>query len=472
MESTTKGKFFSSAVQAFAVQILGVLFFYITSISLSKNDFGVFSWSNAIALTIVTLLSCGLEQVVVRRVAASKSSDWAASAYFFHALVSAIVAMAVLGVISYTAESDAKEKTTLLLVFVAQALLFIAIPLKQFLNAKERFGPYAVTALVSNAGKVVAALYLWWQSLVTLQTVIAVLIFFSALELVALLVYTIFFTELKFGLRLIAYKKLLKEALPQYISIIFDASLGRLDWIMLGLLSTNVVTADYSFAYRAFEVAKLPVFIIAPIILARLARAMNKRTGKEQTHAQIGALLKAESFLSMLLPLTLCFLWSPVVDFVTGGKYGTANETIFILLSLCIPLQFLINLFWSMCFTSKKYKLVSYATIGTAIVNLALNVILIPKYNGVGAAVAFLVATVLQFAGYYFIVYKTIAYYSLRPLFIFSAIAGVSFLIAYNVTEHTVLRLAIVVFSYLAISLGLKQIGRQQLLAIKAFTKK
>ena len=91
MESTTKGKFFSSAVQAFAVQILGVLFFYITSITLSKNDFGLFSWSNAIALTIVTLLSCGLEQVVVRRVAASKSSDWAASAYFFHALVSAIV---------------------------------------------------------------------------------------------------------------------------------------------------------------------------------------------------------------------------------------------------------------------------------------------------------------------------------------------------------------------------------------------
>jgi O-antigen/teichoic acid export membrane protein len=74
--------FFSSGLQAIAIQVLGSLFFYFISVYLTKTDFGAISWINAVCLFITTLLGFGLEQVVVRRIAASNRSDWAAGAFF------------------------------------------------------------------------------------------------------------------------------------------------------------------------------------------------------------------------------------------------------------------------------------------------------------------------------------------------------------------------------------------------------
>jgi len=79
-------KIFSSGLQAISVQILGGVFFYFISIYISKDEFGIISWTNAVSVFLTTILGFGLEQVVVRRIAASKRSDWAAAAFFIHSI--------------------------------------------------------------------------------------------------------------------------------------------------------------------------------------------------------------------------------------------------------------------------------------------------------------------------------------------------------------------------------------------------
>ena len=47
----------SAGAQAIAQQVLAVLFFYILSICLPKDDFGIVSWCNAVAFVITIILS-------------------------------------------------------------------------------------------------------------------------------------------------------------------------------------------------------------------------------------------------------------------------------------------------------------------------------------------------------------------------------------------------------------------------------
>src|SRR3569833_1734104 len=86
---------------------------------------------------------------------------------------------------------------------------------------------------------------------------------------------------------------------------------------------------------------------------------------------------------------------------MTNGKYGASNATEFSILSLCIPLQFFINLLWSLSFGAKRYKQVSSITVICAIGNIILNVLVIHKFGGIGEAAAFLTTMVLQAGLYY-----------------------------------------------------------------------
>ncbi|MEI9943374.1 MAG: hypothetical protein WDN26_04065 [Chitinophagaceae bacterium] len=65
------------------------------------------------------------------------------------------------------------------------------------------------------------------------------------------------------------YFVLIKESLPLAGAVIMNVSIARIDWILLGLFTTDEQTAEYSFAYRAFELSPFPLLIIAPILLSR-----------------------------------------------------------------------------------------------------------------------------------------------------------------------------------------------------------
>ncbi len=417
-------KFFSAGVQAFAVQFLGILFFYITSICLSKNDFGIISWANAVSVTITTLLSFGLEQVVVRRIAASRSSYWAAAAYLLHSLVFSLLSLAVLGILYYFMGGASLRMAVLPWFFLVQALVFIGTPLKQFLNAQERFTPYAIIAFCSNLLKLIAGI-VWVRFFdFSIHSVLWILGVGAFAELAALLLYITRTAAFSFRVRMSAYRKLLREALPQYIAVMFDTSLARIDWILIGILCDNIATANYSFSYRAFEVAKLPIVIIGTILLPRFSRLLQKEGSLETAQKiTINQVLQIEVLLASFMMLALNIVWSPWVDALTHNKYGAGSAVTFLLLSLCIPLQFAINLMWMLCFSLRKYKAVAQSTMITALVNLIANLILIPLWKETGAAVAFLLATIIQTSLYLFYLKKYSVPLSVMPIVAFILVA-------------------------------------------------
>jgi O-antigen/teichoic acid export membrane protein len=461
-------KFFSSGLQAIAVQVLGSIFFYLISVYLSKDSFGAISWMNALSIFITTALGFGLEQVVVRRIAASNRSDWAAAAFLVHAVIGFLTALAALVLLSLCIKDPNSIYKIFPWFFIGQGLLFIGIPFKQFLNAREKFTPYGIIAVLSNSGRILAACWLTRVHQLQVHTIIMVMVCAAAAEFFALLIYITTQTNFSFKFRFQAYKKLVKEASAQYISVIFDMSLSRMDWLLLGFMGSNTVLADYSFAYRAYELSRLPMLIIAPVILPRLARFMALKTDAE-LEQRVNSFSTIELFFAMLIPLILNILWAPVVGWITGGKYGVPNAAEFLILSLCIPLQFFINLLWSLSFGAKRYKALSSITVVCAITNIVLNLVLIPMFYGIGSAIAFLVTNLLQSYLYYRQVNKHIMKISLLPPGVFLIAALLSWFLTGLLGLHFIIRLLLATGGYILAAILSKQVSKQHINNSKQF---
>lgn len=461
----------SSGLQAIAIQVLGVGFFYIISLYLTKDAFGVISWANAVAMTLTTLLSLGLEQVVIRRIAVSKDSNWPSVAFLVHALVTSTATALVLLVAAWLSPPESMTPI-LFLLFLAQALLFIAAPVKQYLNGRERFAPYGVIALCSNGLKLLLAWYATWSGHLSVYAVAWILTGCAGLELVALLVYVRVKEHYPFRFHRRAYSKLVRESLPQYLSVIFDVGLSRMDWILLGILSTRAVTADYSFAYRAFEISKLPLLVIGTVILPRFSRILQRGLPASGFRTEWQQLFELEMFGSVCIPLVLNLIWAPGVDAITMGKYGTSNATEFLLLSVCLPLHFGINFFWTLAFAARKYRQATTITIIASAVNVLLNLALIPFYGGIGAAIAFLGASLVQFTCYALLVRRKLFIIPVTSLPVFALTGAGCYVLAWWISPNLWVRLAVALGGYFAFSLLLRRIRPVHFRVLMAYLKK
>lgn len=475
MKPSLLKNFFSSGVQAIAVQVLGIFFFFIAADYLSKDSFGIVNWANATSVILAIFVGFGLEQVVIRRIAASKSSDWAAAAYLFHTLITSVFTFLVLFLVTrlFLPGDEYYERVVYLPWFFAvQGLVYMCIPLKQFLNAKQNFTPYAVIAFVSNIVKILLVIFFVKMEVLSIPMVAMILAICGIIELFSLLIYLMVKTNFSFKFKFVAYYKLLKESFPQYISTIFDTSLSRIDWLLLGILSTTAVTADYSVAYKAFEVSRLPLAVISPILLNIFAKKMLSGARPDApTQALIQDLYTLEIFLAMLLPLTLNILWSPVVDQLFKGKYGNVNAIPFMILSLAIPLMFIINLLWTLGFSVKKYKQISFIIFLGAVLNFVLNLFLIPIYQATGAAIAFLITVASQIFFYYRLVDSLMTFSIKTPLMLY-AIGFVSYFLSGLATPYFIIRLPVAVLIYLILAVLTKSVGRRHLHTIQYLLKK
>jgi O-antigen/teichoic acid export membrane protein len=194
------------------------------------------------------------------------------------------------------------------------------------------------------------------------------------------------------------YLSLLKESLPQLGVTIFTSAMARLDWIFLGILASNIILANYSFAYKVFEVATVPLLIIAPLLIPRFTRIFKEgeadQTGDKMTDLLL--LLKLEIIIAVLIALTLNILWVPVIDFITAGKYGVVNKRTILILSACMPFLYFNNFLWTISFAKGQLRKIFNIFLICFIINLITTVALIPFLNAEGAATAYLLAVIVQ----------------------------------------------------------------------------
>ncbi len=388
-----------NSLQVIINQLCGLVIFYILSVNLIKNDFGEINWSLAVLLTIFNMLSLGIDQVVIKKIATQDNVAVIFPAYAMHVFFSGLLFYALLLIGNLFFRDFFQTHQILLALGIGKLMIYFSTVFKQLATGMGRFKNLLYMSVCSNILRSIALVIFAFLHLLSMEIVIIIFIAGDLAELLLCLLITKY--QLKFPVKyrwdMKNYMDLVKESLPQLGVSVFSTAITRMDWILLGLLSSNIILANYSFAYKVFEAASIPLLIIAPVLLTRVSKIF--QNGGEITSGQknkLLILLRFEIIIACLVALILNILWIPVIDFITDNKYGTVNKYIILILSVCMPFLYFNNFLWTISFALGNLKKIFYISLICFIFNLIATVVLIPFIKGEGAAAAYLFTLFIQ----------------------------------------------------------------------------
>jgi len=385
----------ANAIQLIVNQIFGFGIFYVLSIGLDKYNFGQINLVLAILLAVFNILSFGIDQLIIKKIATGTDVSSILSIYILHVLLTGLVFYGIILIGYYLFQSTNYTYSLLLLIGIGKLMIYFSTPFKQAVNGLERFKLLAYMSVGSNIVRCTGLIILFLFHHLSLYTVIIV---FISGDLIELLCCILFFkrsikTALSFKWNGDGYSRLLRESMPQTGVVLITSALARFDWIFIGFMVSAVKLAEYSFAYKIFEIATLPLLAIAPILIPRFTKLF------QQTDFRINdlkLLVRIEMIVAALVALALNICWSPVIDSLTSGKYGLINVKTIFILSLCMPFLYVNNFLWTIFFAQGRLKAILISFIITLMVNVGFDIILIPIFKNEGGAFAFLLACVVQ----------------------------------------------------------------------------
>jgi O-antigen/teichoic acid export membrane protein len=379
----------ANTLQLIINQLFALIIFYVLSTQLEKAGFGQINMVLAILLAVFNILSLGIDQLVIKKVAAGEDANQLLTSYCLHVIISGLLfySLLVAGYSLFSLWFSAYK--LLLLIGIGKLLIYFSMPFKQVANGLERFRLLGIISVISNIVRGLALLVLLFLHGVKLSTVVYVFIAGDALEFIFSCVLFIYQTCIK--PRLVwdwqHYINLIKAALPQAGVVVITSALARFDWIFIGLFVSPVKLAEYSFAYKVYELSAAPLLALAPLLIPRFTKMFNQANFNSD---QAKVLVRAEMMVAAFTLLILNICWTPLIDLLTAGKYGLVNQQTILILSLSTPLVYLNNFLWTMYFAQGRLKLILHSFLLAMGINVGLDLLLIPLYKNEGAAFAVL----------------------------------------------------------------------------------
>ncbi|MCL6752170.1 flippase [Nostoc sp. CCCryo 231-06] len=184
-------------------------------------------------------------------------------------------------------------------------------------------------------------------------------------------------------------KTLLKESLPLIFSGFAIMIFMKIDQVMLGQMTGNNEVGIYSAAVRISEIW----YFIPAAIVSSVAPSIYAAKEKSESlyYQRIGQLLRLLTCISFAIALPMTFLSDKIVMVMFGSGYAEAGPILAI--HIWTSLFVFMGLATSPWFIAEGLNNVSLGkNLFGAILNIIINLLLIPKYAGFGAAIATIIS--------------------------------------------------------------------------------
>jgi len=200
-------------------------------------------------------------------------------------------------------------------------------------------------------------------------------------------------------------RSLLSDSWPLILSSIMIMIYMRIDQVMLGRMVSNEEVGIYSSAVRFAEVW---YFIPMAIVSSVYPKIVQTREVSEALfYARLQKLYNLMALLAYLVAIPATFLSYPLIHGLLGEEYSRAAPMLTILIWAGMFTN--LGVARSSFLTSMNWTKVHFFTVAAGcVINVVLNLYLIPLYGGMGAVIASCVA-------YWFATYGACFVY--RPLF-------------------------------------------------------
>ena len=184
---------------------------------------------------------------------------------------------------------------------------------------------------------------------------------------------------------------ILKKSFPYAILVLLMTLYNRLDKVMMGHLLPNkegeFQSGIYAYAFRILEAANMIAFLFAGLLLPIFSRMIAQKESVEQlVKLSYTLLFTAASTVSIL-----CFFFSADIMQLLYKEHTDLSAEVFQFLMFCFTAISMTYIFGTLLTAKGEMKLLNGMAIGGILINISLNLILIPIYKAKGAAISSLV---------------------------------------------------------------------------------
>ena len=386
-------------VSQIASCIIGFFFIMYTARYLGAAGFGILSFALAFTAIFGAFSDLGLSTLAVREVARDKSL---ARKYLGNiAVMKVFLVIFTFGLIALTINLLGYPEQTIKVVYLVALSVIFASFSRMFYSIFQAFEKMEYQSL----GQILSSALLLTGALFAISREVSVVGFASIYFLVSAVVlgYSFVVCVWKFVLPKIEFdwrflKPTIKEALPFFLLAVVDIIAFKIDIVMLSLMKGDEAVGWYSAAYRLLEVL---IFIPATFTSSIYPVLSNFYVSSEESLKL--AYQKSFKYLSIIgwpIAVGTTILAAEIILLIYQG--GFANSIIALqILIWTVPIIFSSYIFGTMFASINRQFLALKLSFLCMVLNIVLNIILIPRYSFVGAAIATVITALLVLMLFY-----------------------------------------------------------------------
>lgn len=452
--------------------LLGFLYVMYTARYLKAEGFGILSFALAFTAIFGVFADFGLVRLTVREVARDKSL---ASKYLANiSVMKGILAIITFGLIALVVNLLGYPQHTVKVVYLIALSVILTAFTRMLYSIFQAFEKMEYQSL----GQILHGVLMLLGVIVAIKFHLSVIGFAFIYFIASLMVlgYNFIILRWKFT-KLVStsvtnvleidwsfWKQSIKEAWPMGGMAIGIMIYFRTDAVMLSLMKGDTAVGLYSAAYKLSEVSTM----IPAMFMASVFPVMAKfhKGARDSFASTYGKSVKYLLYLAVPMALTVTLLARPIVNLIFRNEFSGSVIALQILI-WAAAIMYVTMVLGTTIVTANKQILSLKLTIAAAILNIILNLIMIPRYSYVGAS-ATTVATEAfgLLAGIFFLNrygYKlNITTTCVPPLLGLSA-AGIAAIILINlgISVLIISTVAILMYGVIIYKTGIKEDDRQ-----------
>lgn len=374
------------------------MFFFVmyTARYLGAEGFGILSFALAFTRLFGVFVNLGLPQLTIREVARNKLL---ASKYLGNVLAMKMISTAItFGLIVLTINLLGYPDQTIKVVYLIALFIIFDAFILTFDSIFKAFESMKYPSI----GQIMNSILLLLGSLFAIKyglNVVSFALLFTIASFIVLLysliIYTWKFDYPKMEVDWIFWKRAIKEALPFGLTGTLITMYYWIDSIMLSLMQGNEVVGFYNAAYRvALVLLAIPMAVngaINPILSQFYTSSRSSLIFVFEKH------FKYMLIIGFPIGVGITLLADNIIFFVFGADYVPSVIALQILI-WSIVLIFARTAFERVLESANRQMIVTKVFGFCTFLNVILNIVLIPKYSYIGAAVATLITDFAVFA--------------------------------------------------------------------------
>jgi O-antigen/teichoic acid export membrane protein len=350
-------------------------------------------------LSIIT--DGGLSNYLVTSIAQQKNQD----TFLLKIILSFLYILTALG-IGYLFGYSQSYFTLLLILSIYQMLWSFLTYLRGFLKGNQFFNAEVFFSIFDKVLLILLFIpLLYFKEFRTID-----IIFFAKMQVIAVLLSLIMctivlaknniyiFSNIGFNPKL----SILKEIAPFTLFTFLVLAYNKIDSVMLEtmLINGQQESGIYAAAYRLLDASNLLPILFASLFLPAISKnLLQKKEISQLTKLSFDALMS----MSIILSMACWYYKLELMNLLYGTKNSEYLAFIFGILMFSSPLIVLYYIFSTILTAQNKLKVLNLIAGFGLLLNILLNLYLIPHYQALGAAISTLIAlTLIGFAYTYF----------------------------------------------------------------------